>query len=104
MLKKVNPELFRVKKYNFNNSPQTNFFDCLYQFYTIKRNLFFFIKNFKKLKFFIFYFKLQRNVFKTFKLLFFGYYMRPHRFFYFINSNKRRLTKKIRKKKKKCLF
>lgn len=54
MLKKVNPQLFRIKKYNFINSPQTNFFDSLDQFYTIKRNIFFLLNILKNLNFLFF--------------------------------------------------
>jgi len=82
MTKKVNPELFRIKKYNFINAPNINFFDSTNQFYYIKRNIYFFIKYFKKYKYFIFYFKLKRNTFKTFKIFFFGYFLKSNNFFF----------------------
>ena len=87
MTKKVNPELFRIKKYNFINTPNINFFDSTNQFYYIKRNIYFFIKYFKKYKYFIFYFKLQRNTFKTFKIFFFGYFLKFNNFFFLKKKN-----------------
>ena len=71
MTKKVNPQLFRINKNNSINSFYINFFDNLNQFYILKLNIYFFIKYFKKYKFYIYYFKTQRNMFKTFKI--FGY-------------------------------
>ena len=100
MTKKVNPQLFRIKNYNFITSPYTNFFDSINQFYIIKRNIFFFIKYFKKFKFFIFYFKLQRNLLNKFKIFFFGYFLKQNRTF-FLTSNFFYLKNKKKKYKRK---
>lgn len=99
MTQKVNPKLFRIKKYNFITSFYTNFFDNINQYYLIKRNLYFFIKYFKKSKFFIFYFKIKRNILKVFKLFFLGFFLRQHNYF-FIVKHLFVGKKKVKKKKK----
>jgi hypothetical protein len=101
MTKKVNPQLFRIKNYNFINSPYTNFFDSVNQFYLIKRNIFFFIKYFKKFKFFIFYFKIQRNLLNKFKVFFFGYFLKQNRHFFLTSNFFYLKNKKKRYKRKK---
>ena len=87
MTKKVNPQLFRLKKYNYINSNFSNFFDNINQYYLIKRNIYFFIKYFKKFKFFIFYFKLQRNFLNTFKIFFLGYFLKKDKIFFLHKKN-----------------
>ena len=104
MTKKVNPQLFRLKNYNFFNSPFTNFFDNINQYYIIKRNIFFFIKFFKKCKFFIFHFKLQRNFYQNFKLFFFGYFIYSNRFFFLLKNFFPRKKRKFKKKRIKLFF
>ena len=93
MTKKVNPNLFRIKKYSYININYTNFLNNLNQFYLIKRNIFFFIKFFKKFKFFIFYFKIQKNNYNNFKIFFFGLFLKKFNSYF--------LTKNFKKKKKK---
>jgi hypothetical protein len=104
MTKKVNPQLFRIKNYNFINSPYTNFFDSVNQFYLIKRNIFFFIKFFKKFKFFIFYFKIQRNLLNKFKVFFFGYFLKQNRHFFLTSNFFYLKNKKKRYKRKKNIL
>jgi hypothetical protein len=104
MTKKVNPQLFRIKNYNFINSPYTNFFDSVNQYYLIKRNIFFFVKYFKKFKFFIFYFKIQRNLLNKFKVFFFGYFLKQNRHFFLTSTFFYLKNKKKRYKRKKNIL
>jgi hypothetical protein len=98
MTKTVNPQLFRIKKYTFITSSYTNFFNLLNQLYIIKRNIYFFIKFFKKSRFCIFYFKIQKTILKVFKLFFFGFFFKRHNYFFLI---KKFFYKKLKKKKNK---
>ena len=100
MTKKVNPQLFRIKNYNFTNSKFTNFFDSIEQFYLIKRNLYFFCKYFTKFRIFIFNFKLQRNNFKIFKFFFFGFFLKKNKYYFFLKNffYKNKHALKIKKK------
>ena len=97
MTQKVNPQLFRIKNYNFTNSPYTNFFDNLNQFYFIKRNIYFFVKFFKKFKFFIFFFKLERKNLNFFKIYFLGFFLKKYYSFFLLQNY---FSAKIKKKKK----
>lgn len=81
MTQTINANFFRLKNYNCFNNPEVFILDNLNQYYLLKKNIFFFIKKYRKFSFFFFNFSIQRCYIDKLKVFFFGYAKRKWKFF-----------------------
>ena len=99
MTQTVNANLFRLDRRHFFFNSDVIIFDNLDQLYLLNRNIFFFIKKYKKFNFFFLNYNLQRCYNNKFKIFFFGFNIKKWKF----------IKKKFKndiflKKKKNCIY
>ena len=98
MTQTINANLFRLNMRHFFFNSDVIIFDNLDQLYLLNRNIFFFIKKYKKFNFFFLNYKLQRCHNNKFKIFFFGFNIKKWKFI------KKKFKNDIFLKKKKELY
>lgn len=80
MIKTVNSNFFRLKNYNYFDNFETPIFNSLNQCYFLNRNIFFFVKKYRRFNFFFFNYNFQKCYLNKFKIYFFGFSQRNKKF------------------------